>query len=91
MSSEKRILFIFLVGLTWQGKKIRERKEKSKAGADGGHLAPPVRRRSRDSATTASAVEVPSKYDVPNNPTPASQVLSLAWQCDICLHVAYGV
>ena len=54
-------------------------------------MAPPVRRRSRDSATTASAVEVPSKYDVPNNPTPASHVLSLAWQCDICLHVAYGV
>jgi hypothetical protein len=22
---------------------------------------------------------------------PASQVLSLAWQCDIVLHVAYGV
>ena len=25
------------------------------------------------------------------SPTPASQVLSLTWQCDMWLHVAYGV
>ena len=26
-----------------------------------------------------------------NSPTPPSQVLALAWQCDMWLHVAYGV
>ena len=42
--------------------KLSNRKEKIKAGTDGG---------------------LPAK--------PASQLLSLAWQCDIVLHVAYGV
>ena len=41
---------------------LRNRKEKNKAGTDGG---------------------LPAK--------PASKVLSLAWQCDIVLHVAYDV
>ena len=26
-----------------------------------------------------------------DSPTPPSQVLALTWQCDIWLHVAYGV
>ena len=46
----------------WNSIKLSKRKEKNKAGIDGG---------------------LPAK--------PASQVLSLAWQCDIVLHVAYGV
>ena len=55
-------LFIFLVGLTWQGNTIKKEEGKNKAGTDGGLSA-----------------------------KPASQVLSLAWKCDIVLHVAYGV
>ncbi len=40
-----------------------------------------------DSPRTASALQVPSL----RSPTPPSKVLALTWQCDIWLHVAYGV
>ena len=32
-----------------------------------------------------------SLVDDRNSPTPPSQVLALTWQCDMWLHVAYGV
>ena len=32
-----------------------------------------------------------SLVDHRNSPTPQSQVLALTWQCDMWLHVAYGV
>ena len=32
-----------------------------------------------------------SLVDHCNSPTPPSQVLALTWQCDMWLHVAYGV
>ena len=32
-----------------------------------------------------------SLVDHRNSPTPPSQVLALTWQCDMWLHVAYGV
>jgi hypothetical protein len=32
-----------------------------------------------------------SLVDDHNSPTPPSQVLALTWQCDMWLHVAYGV
>ena len=59
---KSEFLFIFLVGLTWQGNTIKKEEGKNKAGTNGG---------------------LPAK--------PASDVLSLAWQCDIALHVSYGV
>ena len=32
-----------------------------------------------------------SLFDHRNSPTPPSQVLALTWQCDMWLHLAYGV
>ena len=32
-----------------------------------------------------------SLVDDRNSPTPRSQVLALTWECDMWLHVAYGV
>ena len=84
------ILFIFL--WFWLHKAISEnRKEKCKLGDVGG---PPHRRKqrlSRFATTTANEVEVPSLPEERTSPTPPSQVLALTSQCDMWLHVAYGV
>ena len=61
--------------------------EKSKEGDDGGPLQQRKRSICTDSPCTASALQVPSI----RSPTPPSKVLDLTWQCDIWLHVAYGV
>ena len=62
-------------------------KEKSKEGDDGGPLQQRKRSICTDSPRTASALQVSSL----RSPTPPSKVLALTWQCDISLHVAYGV
>ena len=67
--------------------KSRKRKEKSKEGDDGGPLQQRKRSICTDSPCTDSALQGPSL----RSPTPPSKVLALTWQCDIWLHVAYGV
>ena len=49
---------------------------------------------SHDSQETASLNEDIERSSVPEDrtsPTPQPQVLALTWQCDVRLHVAYGV
>ena len=58
-----------------------------KEGDDGGPLQQHKWSIYTDSPCAASALQVPSL----RSPTPPSKVLSLTWQCDIWLHVAYGV
>ena len=61
MSSEEQILFLFLVGLTWQGKS-RKRKEKSKEGDGGGPLQQRKWSICTDSPCTDSALQGPSLH-----------------------------
>ena len=61
--------------------------KKSKEGDDGGPLQHRKRSICTDSPCTDSALQGPSL----RSPTPPSKVLGLTWQCDIWLHVAYGV
>ena len=83
---EVQISFLFLVCLLDKAKS-RKRKEKSKEGDDGGPLQKCKRSICTDSPCTDSALQGPSL----RSSTPPSKVLSLTWQCDIWLHVAYGV
>ena len=59
----------------------------SKEGDDGGPLQQRKLSICTDSPCTDSALHGPSL----RSPTPPSKVLALTWQCDIWLHVAYGV
>ena len=54
---------------------------------DGGPLQQRKRSICTDSPCIDSALQGPSL----RSPTPPSKVLALTWQCDIWLHVAYGV
>ena len=83
---EVRISFLFLVCLLDKAKS-RKRKENSKEGDDGGPLQQHKRSICTDSPCTDSALQGPSL----RSPTPPSKVLALTRQCDIWLHVAYGV
>ena len=79
---EVRISFLFIVCLLEKAKSKRT-KERN----DGGPLEQPKPMISADSPATPTVVQVPSL----RSPTPPSKVLALTWQCDIWLHVAYGV
>ncbi len=46
---------------------------------------------SQETARLDEDSEHSSIVDYRISPTPASQVLALTWQCDMWLHVAYGV
>ena len=84
LKSESYSFFLWV----WLDKaKSRKRKEKSKEGDDGGPLQQRKRSICTDSPCTDSALQGPSL----RSPTPPSKVLALTWQCDIWLHVAYGV
>ena len=79
---EVRISFLFLVCLLDKAK-----SERTKARNDGGPLEKQEQMIFADSPTTRTAVLVPNLI----SPTPQPKVLALTWQCDIWLHVAYGV
>ena len=58
------------------------------------HLKYAVSASPHDSQETARLDEDSERSSVVDDhicPTPASQVLALTWQCDMWLHVAYGV
>ena len=58
------------------------------------HLKSAVSSSPHDSQETARLNEDSQRsslVDHRNSPTPPSQVLALTWQCDMWLHVAYGV
>ena len=76
-----RISFLFLVCLLDKAKSKR-----TKARNDGGPLEQLKQMISADSPATRTAVLVPNLI----SPTPQPNVLTLTWQCDIWLHVAYG-
>ena len=86
MSSEEQILFIFLIGLTSQCK-INTTEGISMVVDDGGPLEQRKRSIYTDCPCTDSGLQGPSLH----SPTPPSKMLALTWQCDIWLHVAYGV
>ena len=46
---------------------------------------------SQETARLNEGSQHSSLVDHRNSPTPPSQVLALTWQCDMWLHVAYGV
>ena len=46
---------------------------------------------SQETTSLNEDIERSSPVDDRNSPTPSSQVLALTWQCDMWLHVAYGV
>ena len=82
MNLEVQISFLFLVCLPDKAKSIR-----TKARNDGDPLEQPKQMISAGSPATPIAVQVPNLI----SPTPQPQVLALTWQCDIWLHIAYGV
>ena len=65
----------------------KAKSKRTKAQNDGGPLEQPKQMISADSPPTPTVVQVPNLI----SPTPQPQVLALTWQCDIWLHVAYGV
>lgn len=83
----KSKLYSFFLWVWLDKAKSRKRKEKSKEGDDGGPLQQRKRSICTDSPCTDSALQGPSL----RSPTTPSKVLGLTWQCDIWLHVAYGV
>ena len=83
----KRKFYSFFLWVWLDKAKSRKRKEKSKEGDDGGPLQQCKWSICTDSPCTDSALQAPSL----RSPTPPSKVLALTWQCDIWLHVAYGV
>jgi len=78
---EVPISFLFLVCLLDKAK-----YERTEARNDGGPVEQPKQTISADSPATRAAVLLPNLI----SPTPQTKVLSLTWQCDIWLHVAYG-
>ena len=46
---------------------------------------------SQETARLSEDSQCSSLVDDRNSPTPPSQVIALTWQCDMWLHVAYGV
>ena len=98
MSSEERMIFLFLVGMTSQCK-INKVKEIGKALDDGGPSEQLKRRFSIDSTPPSSQQDsqdnarLDSQRSCVNDehisPTPPSQVLALTWHYYMWLHVAY--
>ena len=86
MSSEERF-YSFVLWVCLDMANSKKSKENNIVGSGVTHRVKRKRICRRDSAGTYSAVEGPSL----RSPTPPSKVLALTWQCDIWLHVAYGV
>ena len=98
MSSEERIIFLFLVGMTSQCK-INKAEGNWQGMDDGGPSEQLKRRFSTDSTPPSSQQDSQDNARLDSqrsyvddehiSPTPPSQVLALTWHYYISLHVAY--